>query len=68
MWERIEHHSYNIKHQHIYSQNSQNTKCAEAAGVFFFSESNLEDRRMSKIGSQIILTKAEQFVQRIYCE
>ena len=36
---------------------------------FPFSDSNLEDRRMSKVGSWIIiLTKAEQFLRRIYCE
>lgn len=68
MWRRIKHHGYNVKHEHIHSQNPQNTKCAEAAGVFFFSDSNLEDKRMSKVGSWIILTKAEQFMQRIYCE
>lgn len=36
MWGRIKHHGYNVKHEHIHSQNPQNTKCAEAAGVFFF--------------------------------
>lgn len=34
----------------------------------FFSDSKLEDRRMSKIGNCIKLTKGEQFVQRINCE
>lgn len=47
MWGKIEDHGCEIKHEHIHSQNPQNTKCAEAAGVFFFFDSKLEDRRMS---------------------